>query len=112
MARRKTPDNETKAQKNDRLLCEKVANAPDRSEKVSWKRKMKNLQELVDETQPISEEILKLIAQRQPFLDKIQDLRETMVNECIHPFDFLVVEENHVLCKFCNRKIRVNDGAE
>ena len=112
MARRKTPDNETEQEKEDRLLCEKIANAFDRSEKVSWKRKMKNLQALVEKTQPISDEILELIMKRQPILDELQELRETMVNECIHPFEFLVVQDNHVLCKFCNRKIRVNDATD
>jgi len=51
-----------------------------------------------------------LIAKKQPIYDEMQEIREVMVDECIHPFDFLEVKDDHVLCKFCNRKLKLLDG--
>ncbi len=110
MARRKTPENETPEQKEERHIKEKIANGPTRADKVSWKRKQENLEKLYDKIRPLEEQILSLIAEKQPIFDEMQAIRETMVDECIHPYDYLVVKDGYVECKFCNRKLKiVND---
>ena len=110
MARRKNPENETKEQKKERKLKEQIANSPTRSEKVSWKRKLANLEKIYSKVEPIDEEILDLMAKRQPFLDEMAELRQEMADECIHPYDYLVVKDGYILCKFCNRKLKIIDA--
>ena len=105
MARRKTPENETPDQKQERQIKETIANGPSRGEKVSWNRKMDNMVKLFAKITPIEEKILELMSEKQPLFDEIQQLRQTMVTECVHPYEYLVVKDTHVLCKFCNRKI-------
>jgi small-conductance mechanosensitive channel len=107
MARRKKPENETPEERQERHIKEKIANKPNRPEKVSWNRKLANLEKLYEKIQPIEEQILDLIAQKQPIYDEMQEIREEMVNECIHPYDYLVINDDHVLCKFCNKKLKL-----
>lgn len=109
MARRKTPENETPEQKEERQIKERIANGPKRAEKVSWNRKKANLEAVVEKIRPIEDKILDLIAKKQPLLDEIQEIRTQMIDECVHPFDYLEVKEDHVLCKFCNRKLKLLD---
>lgn len=110
MARRKTPDNETPEQKEERLVKEAVSNAANRSEKVSWNRKMDNMVKLMSQLSPIEEEIIELQAKKIPIYDAIQELRQTMVNECVHPYEYLVDKDDHLLCKFCGKKISKPDA--
>lgn len=110
MARRKTPENETAEERKIRHTKEKIANGPPRAEKVSWNRKLANLEALYAKITPLEDQILDLIAQKQPIYDEMQEMRNTMVDECIHPFDYLVVKDDHILCKFCNRRMKVFDG--
>ena len=105
MARRKTPENETEQEAIEREIKEKIANTANRSEKTSWNRKMDNMVSLMAKLMPIEEQIIELQAQKNPIFDEIQELRNTMVNECTHPYEYLVVEEDHVRCKFCNKKL-------
>ena len=109
MPRRKVPENESAEDKRIRLIKEKIAGGPDRSAKVAWKRKMSNLEALYDKIKPIEDKILELMASKTPILDEMQTIREEMVCECVHPFDYLVVKEDHVLCKFCDRKMKIID---
>jgi len=109
MARRKTPENETADERKIRHIKEKIANGPSRTEKVSWNRKRNNLEDLHEKIQPLEEQILDLLVAKQPIFDEMQRIRNSMVDECIHPFDFLVVKEDHVLCKFCNKKLKLLD---
>lgn len=81
----------------------------DKNERLSWKRKEKKMQSIIEnKLQPIQDEMLKLIAKKQPIIDEIEKLRAVMVKECIHPKEHLVHKGNFVECKFCNRKLRVN----
>jgi len=105
MPRRKTPQNESPEQKQERQIKETIANGPNRSEKVSWNRKMENMVKLMTKLTPIEEEIIALQAKKIPIFDEIQELREMMVAECIHPYEYLVVKDDHVVCKFCGKKI-------
>jgi hypothetical protein len=107
MARQKKPENETPQAAADRRIREYVSNAATRSEKTSWGRKMDNMVRLLASLDPIEQRILEISSkEKQPVLDEIQQLRQSMVQECVHPFDQLVVKENHVECKFCTKRIR------
>lgn len=107
MARRKKPENETVQGAVERRKKEAIADASSRSEKTSWNRKMDKMVKLLASLRPIEQEILELTRQKMPVFDEIHDLRETMVRECIHPFEYLVVKEDHMLCKFCEKRIRM-----
>jgi hypothetical protein len=84
-----------------------VAGIKDKNEKLSWTRRQKKIEEMVDEMQPIVEKILELTATRQEYLDKIQVLRKQMVKECIHPKNSLVHKGTFIECKFCNAKLSI-----
>jgi len=105
MARRKKPEQETPEQTMERRQKEIVANTSNRSEKISWNRKMDNMVRLLASLRPIEEQILELSRQKMPIFDDIQKLRLTMVQECVHPFEYLVIKEDHILCKFCDKRI-------
>lgn len=75
-------------------------------EKVSWRRKQKNIEKLVEELEPIQESILDLIVKKNAIMDKITVVRKQMVLECVHPADHLIVREDDTLyCKFCERSM-------
>lgn len=107
MARQRKPENETPEQARVRQMLESIANNSDRSEKTSWNRKMDNMVKLISKLSPIEDQIAELEAQKWPILDEVQELRNLMVKECIHPYDHLVYHDNHVRCKFCNKNISV-----
>jgi len=111
MARRKKPENETPEQAEERLLFETISNHADRSEKTAWKRKLVNMERLIEELRPVEEKILGIIKnEKQPILDQIQALRQEMVKDCVHPFEHLIQKDGYVECKFCNRRIKVPNG--
>jgi hypothetical protein len=110
MARKKKPENETVDETQVRRQLDFVSNLATRSEKTSWNRKMDNMVKLISQLTPIEEKILEImLKEKQPILDQINDLRSAMINECVHPFDQLVIKEDHIQCKFCNRKIGIPD---
>lgn len=83
-----------------------VAKFADNAEKLSWRRKLKKLEALVDDLRPYEEEILKLHQEKMPIMDKIEKLRRVMIDECIHPKDQLVHKGTHIECKFCDKIIK------
>ena len=108
MARRKKPDSETVEQSNERYILEYISNFSTRSDKTSWNRKIDNMVTLIARLKPIEDKILDImLKEKQPILDEIQQLREVMLKECIHPYDNLILKSDHVHCKFCNRKIGI-----
>ena len=112
MARRKKPEGETPDQTHLRQLLEVVANHATRSDKVSWERKMDNMVRLLARLRPLEDQIIELEAQKMPIVDEITLLRADMVKECVHPFQYLVVKDDHILCKFCDKRIVVPHGSD
>ena len=110
MARRKAPMYESAEERRERQIRETIANSSNRSEKTSWNRKMDNMVSLLAKLRPLEEKIVELIAQKMPIFDEVQELRNIMVKECVHPYEYLSVHEDHVECKFCGKKIRIPDG--
>jgi hypothetical protein len=109
MARKLKPMDETKSDLHDRIMLESIANKAVRGEKVSWNRKMDNMISQLADLAQIEERIFDIIVtEKNPILDQISELRELMVNECIHPIEQLVVKEGgYAECKFCNKRIRL-----
>lgn len=108
MARRKKPENENDQQTLVRRTIETISDNATRSEKVSWDRKMDNMVSLLAKLRPIEEQILDLEASKLPILDDIASLRNVMVRECVHPYQFLTYKDGIVHCKFCNKVFKVN----
>ena len=107
MARVKKPENETPEEAIIRHAKEQVANSATRNEKVSWDRKMDNMVKLLTDLQPIEDQILDLQAKKMPIIDSVQALRTEMVQSCVHPFTHQVYHDDHIVCKFCERKFNV-----
>lgn len=107
MARKRKPADETEQEAAIRKELEKVANVASRSEKTSWNRKMNNMVKLLALLRPIEDKILELSAQKEPIFDEIQLLRATMRKECVHPFEYLIRKDDHILCKFCDKRIGI-----
>ena len=92
---------------------EKIANNSTQSERTSWKRRITNMEALLEKIKPYEEQILELIAQKQSVMDEIAALRKEMVDICVHPIEYLVLAddtpETHAVveCKFCNKQLTV-----
>lgn len=112
MAKRKKPDVETDEQYKIRQMLEKISNHATRSEKTTWNRKRKNIEDLVEEIKPLEDRMLDINIKMIPMLDKIKLLRNDMVASCIHPYDLLVYKGNHIECKFCNKKLSLPNGVK
>lgn len=84
-----------------------VANIKDKNEKLAWNRRQKKIEGMVEEMQPIEDKIRELQAEQQVHLDKIYNLRKSMVKECIHPRNLLVHRGTFITCKFCNANLSI-----
>lgn len=76
-------------------------------DKTSWLRKFDNLQTLVKQVNELADKMCELEEQKIPIIDQIADLRQQMVQECIHPIDQLVQHEDYTICKFCEKRINI-----
>lgn len=94
----------------DKELFTKVVNHATKNERIAWNRKHKKLSTMIEEKiSPIEDKILELIMEKQTHIDVVTELRDILIKECVHPREFLVNNDDHVLCKFCNRKLNVNE---
>jgi len=90
-------------------MLDLVADHATQSETLSWERKHRNLLKFIDQLEPIEDELLRLVSEKQSLLACIDSTRNTMVENCIHPKDLLVLHDGHVVCKFCDRKFVVKE---
>ena len=79
-----------------------------KNDKLAWARKKAKMDALIEQLTPFEERILAIIMERQPLMDSIAELRGIMINECVHPPEFLVHKETLVHCKFCDTKMVIN----
>jgi|ERR1700757_11035 len=90
----------------------KIINAKPKNERIAFARKLKKMQELIKLLEPIEEKILDIIVkEKHPIMDEIQELRLTMIKECVHPKEQLIYfndDGEYVQCKFCNARLAVN----
>lgn len=103
------PEGETDSQAHERRVLEKVSNKATRSEKTAWNRKMDKMVNLLAKLRPLEEKIIELHGEKTPIMDDIQEVRNEMVKDCIHPYEYLLLKEDCVHCKFCDKKIRIPD---
>lgn len=106
MARLKKPDNETNEEAEVRRIKETVANVATRNEKTAWDRMMNNMVTILSTLAPVEEKILELTNEKNIIFDGVSNLRADMVKACVHPYTHLVYHEDHVICKFCERKFK------
>lgn len=107
MSRRKKPDDETPEQAQDRYILESISNYATRGEKTSWNRLMDNMVSLLAKLKPIENKILELQAKKMPIIDDVQDLRQRMIRECIHPYTNLILKGDKIVhCKFCDKHFK------
>lgn len=90
--------------KEEHVKKQVISSFPSRAEKISWDRKFDNMISLLAKLRPLEEQISELTAQKMPILDSVAELRNEMVNTCIHPYTHLVVKDDIVICKFCDKK--------
>lgn len=93
---------------NDVESISKIINSNiDKHKKIYWVRKHDRIKKLIEQINKIEDEINDIIIKEKlPLMDSIEKLRTELVNDCIHPKEFLVIQNNNkVLCKFCNRKL-------
>lgn len=91
---------------NDQIL-HVITSSASQSEKTSWNRKMDKMIKLLAQLQPLEQQIMDLISKKQPIFDAVKVLRNTMVNECIHPKQHLHIKPDYIECKFCLKKIQI-----
>lgn len=96
----------------DPKLARVVSAHATQSEKTSWKRKLSNLSAIIDnEINPLSAEIATLQDMLDDAFERSRVIREEMVDTCIHPIEFLVVQNDGcVLCKFCDKRMKVQNN--
>lgn len=110
MSKSKKTEGETPDEAAIRRQLETIANTANRSEKVSFERKMNNLVALVADLNKIEEQIVELQIKKQPLIDSVFELRQAMVESCVHPYEYLVHKDDHIVCKFCNSIIGIPNG--
>jgi len=91
---------------------ETVYRFPEPSERTAWKRKQKKMDKLIEKLKPIEEKIMELYMQKNPIMDEIAKLRKIMVQECVHPKEYLVHKGTHIECKFCEKLLRVIENSD
>lgn len=92
----------------DQDIITTINSVATKSEKNAWMRQYRNLQKLLKTLEPIEDKILELQVKKQPIIDSIMKLRNSMLQLCIHPAEYLTVHEGIAICKFCNKKLRVS----
>lgn len=93
--------------KNRRKQLSIISNFRNKNEKASWMRKKRNLESLVKDLEPIEEELRDIMQRKNVIMDKINEIRDDMIVECIHPLDYLIHNGDHVICRFCESKLRL-----
>jgi archaellum component FlaC len=88
--------------------AEKISKLVSKADEVKFTRDSHALGRLLDEIEPLEEEIKQLQLRKNNIFDKITLLRNDMVAICHHPKKMLLrVDEGTYKCKFCNRIIFV-----
>lgn len=96
---------------DSKKIISQISNFRDKNEKASWIRKKKTIEKIVEDIKPIEEQILILSDKKIKMIEEIQEIRKTMISECIHPSDYIVKlsegDNTKFKCKFCNNIIKI-----
>lgn len=94
---------------SEKEVFAKITNHTPKNDRIAWQRKHKKLKSMIEANiTPLEDRILELTMEKMVFVDDAVALRDVLVSECVHPKEFLVTKEDHVLCKFCDTKLKVN----
>lgn len=88
-------------------LFERVSTIAPNNDRLAWKRLYKELQRHLIEYKDINDNYLEMKAKRLTLNKTISEMREKMVNECVHPKTELVYKGDHVVCKFCEKRLKL-----
>lgn len=88
-------------------LFEKISNISPNNDKLAWRRLYKELQRHLIEYENINNQFLEVKSKRMTLNKIINEMREKMVNECVHPKTELVYKGDHVVCKFCEKRLKL-----
>lgn len=88
-------------------IFEKISNVSPNNDKLAWRRLYKELQRHIIEYNNLNSQFLEVKAKRVAVNKTINEMREKMVNECIHPKTELVYKGDHVVCKFCEKRLKL-----
>lgn len=102
------PVDKTEAEIN--RIFKKISNVAPENDKMAWRRLRRELTKHLEELETHNATYFEIQAKRKPLMDHIEELRKKMVTECVHPSDELVYKSTHVLCKFCNKRLRLLNG--
>lgn len=83
---------------------QQIADHASQSERNAWNRKRRQVEAIVERLDVQEQQLLDMRARMQPSYDTIAELRQSMINECIHPIDLIVEHDGLFVCKFCDRK--------
>lgn len=97
----------TEEEMQNNELLDKISELSDRGQRTAWKRKQKNIEDLISSVEEIEDQLQTLQAKKLPLLDQVSSLRSEMVDTCIHPRELLVIHNNLIKCKFCEKVIRI-----
>lgn len=93
----------------DSKLAKVISSHATQSEKTSWNRKHGNLTSIIENTiNPLNAEIATLNGYLETALQEARNIRQEMVDTCIHPHEYLAVQRDQsVECKFCGKRMKV-----
>ena len=77
-------------------------------DKVMFSRKLEELNQLLEVIRTYEDRISEIMIEKQVHMDKLQALRISMVKLCVHPTEFLTEVENHIFCKFCEKRLQLH----
>lgn len=95
------------SEKEVSLIFEKISEVAPNNDKLAWRRLYKELQRHLIEYDSVNEQFLSIKSKRVVLSKSINEMREKMVNECVHPKTELVYKGDHVVCKFCEKRLKL-----
>lgn len=92
-------------------VATRISKTASTSDKTAFTRKINNMKALVAKIRPLEDEMLRLITEKRPIEDAINSLREEMVRDCVHPIQYITVQDDYTAtCKFCNKRFSVSEN--
>ena len=88
-------------------MSKAISSAVPKNDRMAWLRLNRELNKHISELDEINPMWLELTSKRQHVLDHIDELRDKMIAECIHPEDHLTLRNSELHCSFCNRRVRI-----
>lgn len=93
-------------------MIKDVANHASKSDRAAWMRRVKRLDDLIKQLEPVEDKLLELLHTREKLTQQLNEVREDLVANCIHPEEHLVSHNGYVVCKYCERKLRAVERGE